>query len=444
MSDQRPGDRTDTGPGRRPGTGPAPATGSDPVPLLLVVNRFDDEFGEYHRFVPGGSHRLAYLTTEDGLPPLDLDGAVATVVVPNLDYDTLLPAARRIAEEHGPLAGIVGPSEFDLLTAARLREALEVPGWSTDFVLRFRDKTVMKRWVHRAGVRAPRYLSLTAGTTAGELVGALGLPLVLKPVDGAASRGVVLVRTEPELPDALARIEAEGGLRDAAGYEAEEYVEGAVHHVDGIRRGGRFHFVTASAYVNTCLDFVGGAPLGSVLLDPGPLRTRLTGFAADALDALELPDGPFHLEVIVTPAGEPVFLEVGLRPGGAGVPFLHRDLFGVDLFAEAFRSAVGLEPLAPEQKSPGVAASGGWLVFPEPTPAPQRLNARTSLVDVLPEVYAEALPEPGHVFDGNGGYDHAGGRFLFRGADQDAVHRAVRAAIARYRLDVEATATVGG
>lgn len=448
MSSQPPGNRAGTAPGPRPDTGPGPGTGprpdTEPAPLLLVVNRFDDEFGEYHRFVPGGSHRLAYLTTEDGLPPLDLDGAVATVVVPDLDYDTLLPAARRIAEEHGPLAGIVGPSEFDLLTAARLRDALEVPGWSTEFVLRFRDKTVMKRWVHRAGVRAPRYLSLSAATTAGELVGALGLPLILKPVDGAASRGVLLVRTEPELADALARVEAEGGPLDAAGYEAEEYVEGAVHHVDGIRRGGRFHFVTASAYVNTCLDFVAGTPLGSVLLDPGPLRTRLTGFAADALDALELSDGPFHLEVIVTPAGEPVFLEVGLRPGGAGVPFLHRDLFGVDLFAEAFRGAVGLEPLTPEQEPPSVAASGGWLVFPEPTPAPQRLNARNSLVGVLPEVYAEALPAPGHVFDGNGGYDHAGGRFLFRGADQAAVHRAVLAAIARYRLDLGATVTVGG
>lgn len=340
-----------------------PAAGSEPSPLLLVVNRFDDEFGEYHRFVPGGSHRLAYLTTEDGLPPLDQDGAVETVVVPDLDYATLLPAARRIAERHGPLAGIVGPSEFDLLTAARLRAALGVPGWSTDYVLRFRDKTLMKHWIHSAGVRAPRYLALEAGTTAGDLVDRLGLPLILKPVDGAASRGVVLVRTGPELAEALARIAADGDT----GYEAEEYVEGAIHHLDGIRSQGRFHFVTASAYVNTCLDFAQGVPLGSVLLDPGPLRTRLTGFAADALDALELWDGPFHLEVIVTASGEPVFLEVGLRPGGAGVPFLHRDLYGIDLFAEAFRTSVGLAPLSPEQRQP-TAGSGGWLVFPSRRP----------------------------------------------------------------------------
>ena len=419
----------------QPAGGPA-AAGSQPSPLLLVVNRFDDEFGEYHRFVPDGSHRLAYLTTADGLAPLDRDSAVETVVVDDLGYDTLLPAARRIAERHGTPAGIIGPSEFDLSTAARLREALGVPGWSPEYVLRFRDKTVMKRRVRRAGVRAPRYLSLSAGVTASGLAGELGLPLILKPVDGAASRGVVLACTERELADALARIGPDEP------YEAEEYIQGAVHHLDGIRRQGRFHFVTASAYVNTCLDFTRGLPLGSVLLDPGPLRTRLTGFAADALDALELWDGPFHLEVIVTPAGEPVFLEVGLRPGGAGVPFLHRDLFGIDLFAEAFRSAVGLEPLTSEAELRRIDASGGWLVFPEPMPVPQRLTARNSLVGVVPEVYAEALPEPGHVFDGEGGYDHAGGRFLFRGADRAAVEGAMLAAIARYRLDLDASASV--
>ncbi|GAA2419845.1 acetyl-CoA carboxylase biotin carboxylase subunit family protein [Streptomyces mauvecolor] len=413
-------------------TDPA-ATDSTPagsVPLVLVINRFDDEFGEYHRFVPDGTHRLAHLTTEDGLAPLAQDSAVATVVVPDLDYDTLLGPARRIAEEHGPFAGIVGVSEFDLLTAARLRAALDVPGWNTDYVRRFRDKTVMKKWVDLAGVRVPRYLEVGADTTAPQLVAQLGLPLVLKPRDGAASRGVRLIRTESELTGALAELAGEE-------YEAEEYVEGRIHHVDGIRLGGRYHFVTVSEYVNTCLDFARGTPLGSVLLDPGPLRTELAGFAHDCLDALELWDGPFHLELIVTPAGEAVFLEVGLRPGGAGVPFLHRDLYGIDLFGEAFRTTLGIGPLSDEGELKGVEASGGWLVFPEPKPWPTRLVDRVSLSGVVPEVYAEALPAPGHVFDGEGGYDHAGGRFLFRGGSQAAVHRAIREAIARYRLEVE-------
>ncbi|RPE45861.1 hypothetical protein EDD90_9176 [Streptomyces sp. Ag109_O5-1] len=423
-------------------TDPLPAPGSPP--LLLVINRFDDEFGEYHRFLPGDTHRLAYLTTEDGLPPLDRATAVETVVVPDLEYATLLPHARRIAETHGPLAGIVGPSEFDLLTAARLRSALGVPGWTLEYITRFRDKTVMKRWVTFAGLRAPRYLALDADATAGTVLdpgsGLPGLPLILKPRDGAASRGVRLVRTEAELAAALEEI----GRKSLPGYEAEEYVEGRIHHVDGIRTDGRFHFASVSEYVNTCLDFTGGTPLGSVLLDRGPLHEQLSGFAADCLDALELWDGPFHLELILPPSGEPVFLEVGLRPGGAGVPFVHRDLFGIDLYCEAVRAAVGLPPLTDEAALRRVEASGGWLVFPEPRPLPARVAARGSLLGEVPEVYAEALPAVGHVFDGDGGYDHAGGRFLLRGAGQAAVRRAVHEAVARYRLVAEPAAVEVG
>ncbi|MFE9427443.1 acetyl-CoA carboxylase biotin carboxylase subunit family protein [Kitasatospora sp. NPDC006697] len=407
------------------------AAGSEASPLLLVINRFDDEFGEYHRFVPDGSHRLAYLTTPDAVAPLDRAGAVETVVVPDLRYETLLPQARRLTEQYGPLAGIVGVSEFDLLTAAQLRQALAVPGWSTDYVLRFRDKAVMKDWVRRAGVRAPRYLELGPGADAAAVAEQLGLPLILKPRDGAASRGVRLVATREELAGELAGIAADGE------YEAEEYVDGAIHHVDGIRTKGQFHFATVSAYVNTCLEYTRGAPLGSVLLDPGEERGELLGFAADCLDALELWDGPFHLELIVRPSGQPVFLEVGIRPGGAGVPFLHRDLFGIDLFAEAFRTSLGLDPLTEAADPLALPGAGGWLIFPEPTPWPQRLTARPSLVGTVPEVYAEALPEPGHVFDGEGGYDHAGGRFLLRGADRAAVERAVHTAIDGYRMDVE-------
>jgi hypothetical protein len=409
------------------------STAASGAPLILVINRFDDEFGEYHRFLPDTDHRLAYMATADALAPLDLDSAADAVVVPDFDYRTLLPVAQRITDAHGPLAAIVGLSEFDLITAARLRAVLGVPGPSVEYVGRFRDKTVMKRWVRLAGLRIPRYVEVARETTADSLAAGIGLPLILKPRDGAASRGVVLVRTRPELDRALGAI---GNPRD---YEAEEYVEGAIHHVDGIRRGGRFHFVTVSEYVNTCLGFAQGVPLGSVLLDPGPRRDELVGFTADCLDALELWDGPFHLELIVTASGEPVFLEVGMRPGGAGVPFLHRDLFGVDLYLEAFRTAIGL-PALPAGDATPAHAGGGWLVFPEPRPWPRRVTGRDSLVGTITEVYAEALPEPGHIFGGDGGYDHAGGRFLLRGTNEKQVRDAVLRAMSSYRLETEAVA----
>ncbi|MBF9070650.1 ATP-grasp domain-containing protein [Streptacidiphilus fuscans] len=402
---------------------------SRPVPTYLVLNRFDDEFGEYHRFVDPDSCRLVYLTRDYGLTVLDTEHALETVVVPDLELETVLPLAKELSERHGGFDGIVGISEWDLLTVAQLREELGVPGWRPEFVNRFRDKPRMKELVSGAGLRAPRFLELHAASTAEEVLGQVGLPIIVKPRSGAASQGVLRVDDRERLAAVLGEI-------DPAGYQCEEFIEGDVLHVDGVRRDSRFHFVSASAYVNNCLEFADGTPLGSVLLDEGAERDEVVAFAGACLDALGLADGPFHLELFRSAAGELVFLEVGLRPGGAEVGFIHRDLFGVDLFAESFRAALGLPPF----HSPGEfvsAPGGGWVSIPEPRPLPSRIVSRTSLVDVIDEVYDEVLPEVGSVLDGSGGYEHIGGRFRLRGEGHDAVRRAALEVMDRYRLVAE-------
>lgn len=402
------------------------------MPNYLVLNRFDDEFGEYHRFAPSGSG-LAYITLRHGLPILDTQGALATEVVGDLAYETVLPVVRRLVAEHGPFDGVVGLSERDVLTAARLRVELGLPGWTPDFVTAFRDKPRMKEIIGGVGLRVPRYLELTGDVTADDVVARLGLPVIFKPRSGAGSVGVVLARTREELAAAMT-------AADPVTHECEEYIEGHIHHVDGIRRDGRFHLVSASAYVNTCLDFTQGLPLGSVLLDTGPKRDRLIAFATVCLDAFGLVDGPFHLELFVCPDGDLVFLEIGLRPGGAEVAFIHRDLFGIDLFGEAFRATLGLPPLTPAEEF-RTASGGGWVSVPEPRPLPSRVTGSSSLLGVVPEVYGEVLPDIGTVFRGDGGYDHIGGRFRLRGADHRTVRRAVLDVMRQYRVTAE---PVGG
>ncbi|MEY9938240.1 acetyl-CoA carboxylase biotin carboxylase subunit family protein [Streptacidiphilus sp. MAP5-3] len=402
---------------------------SRPVPTYLVLNRFDDEFGEYHRYVDRDSCRLVYLTRDYGLTVLDTEHALETVVVPDLELETVLPLAKELSERHGGFDGVVGISEWDLLTVAQLRQELDVPGWRPEFVNRFRDKPRMKELVSAAGLRAPRFLELDATSTAEEVLREVGLPVIVKPRSGAASQGV----TRADDPERLAAVLA--GV-DPIGYECEEFIDGDVLHVDGVRRDSRFHFVSASAYVNNCLEFTEGTPLGSALLDAGTERDEVIAFAGACLDALDLADGPFHLELFRTAAGELIFLEVGLRPGGAEVGFIHRDLFGVNLFAESFRAALGLPPFhSPEEFTS--APGGGWVSIPEPRPLPSRVVSRTPLVGVISEVYAEVLPKVGAILDGTGGYEQIGGRFRLRGAGHDEVRRAVLEVMARYRLVAE-------
>ncbi|MER6997176.1 hypothetical protein [Streptomyces sp. NPDC000410] len=400
------------------------------TPLYVVLNRSGDEFGEYHRFLDGTPCRMVYLTTPGGLPALDQDGATEIRVLDSLAHDDVLPVVREIADRHGTPDAVFGQSEYDILTAARLSAALGVAGgYGLDLVRRFKDKPAMKRAVGGAGLRVPRFCQLDDGSRAEEVAEALGgLPLVLKPRASAGSEGVTVVRSTEELRLALDGV-------DPAAYECEEYVEGDIFHVDGVFRSSAFHFVTASRYVNTCLDYAHGRPLGSVLLDEGPERAALTGFAGRCLRALGLRDGAFHLEVIRRPGGELVFLEVGLRPGGAQVPFLHVDLYGIDLFAEAFRAAIGLPPLWQETGAPGTG--GGWLIYPAPRQLPSRVTHRTSLRDVIPEVYHEELPSVGQVMTGPGSYDDGSGIFRFRGSTAADVQGAVHTVMDHYGLCTE-------
>jgi hypothetical protein len=390
---------------------------------FLILNRFDDGFGEYHRFAEPGD-KLAYITTEAGAAPLDRLGALATAVVPSLDLETLLPVARELTARHGAFDGIVAISEFDLTSAARLRAELGTPGWLPDFVAGFRDKSTMKERVAAAGIRVPRFFVLDQEITAEDVVAKLGLPLIFKPRSGAASAGVVRAVTTRQLAEAMARVDPED-------FECEEYINGDIYHIDGIRRCGQYHFVTASVYLNSCLDFALGAPVGSVLLDDGPRKDQVIAFTARCLDALALVDGAFHLELFVDEADDPVFCEVGLRPGGAEIPYLHLDIFGIDLVGEAYRAIVGQSPLGttpPEHPAP----SGGWVLAPEPRPLPSTVIYQRSMLGSVPCLYAESLPAIGEAFDGKGGYKHAGGHFRFTGPDFETVRLAALEVMARY------------
>jgi hypothetical protein len=129
-----------------------------------------------------------------------------------------------------------------------------------------------------------------------------------------------------------------------------------------------------------------------------------------------------------------VFLEIGARVGGGEIPFLTKDLFGVDLVREWVKLELG-ESGAPYGE--GEQVVGGFLMMPEPRSVPCRVIRCSSLVGRVPGLYKEILPSPGQILDGHGGYEHISGRFLFRGRRSSEVEDAVRQASRCFRIDCE-------
>jgi hypothetical protein len=404
-------------------------------PRLLLLNRWDDEFAEYHRHFDHEAFRVAYVTTPAGMSRLALNLTEHVECVDSLaNFELLEEAAARCVARLGGVDRIVALSEFDLLSAARLRERFGAEGMDVARTLAVVDKTVMKNKVLARGLRAPAFAPADDEAAVRRVVAEAGFPLIFKPRHGAASIGVRRLDSRAELEAALATSEP-------ARSEIEEFVEGDILHVDGFLVGGRPMFLTVSRYVNTCYGFTQGTPLGSVLLDPSPRRAEISDFALQCLAALQFEEGVFHLELISEPDGRLCFLEIGARLGGGEIPFVMYEVFGLDLAREWLRIQLGL-PIREEW--PADLTGAGFLLVPEPRALPCVVESRPSMLGRVPYLYAEVVPDPGDLFDGKGGYSHIGGRFRFRGGSEEEIAAAIHQVMREYTLTCRPTTVAAG
>jgi len=244
-----------------------------------------------------------------------------------------------------PAAGEVTLHSFDernLLLAAELRAELGLPGLRHADVLPFRDKILMKQLLVDAGLRVPRfgrYDEAAAADRAGyfaTITGEVGLPFILKPVDGNSADGVYQI----DSLDDFATVPADFGRP----YEYEEFVDGQIFSVNIVTRDRRSVFAGVTEYlVNSSAVREGRVNADINLIDTDPRVAPMIAFTEQVLDALGYPDGASHLELFRTPDGELVFLEVAARfKGLAGVAAMQRN-YGVALVNLALEIEAGLE-----------------------------------------------------------------------------------------------------
>jgi len=344
-----------------------------------------------------------------------------------------LDVVEKVISENGSFDYIIAFSEYLIDVAAAIRGRYGVPGPRPSEVDRFRDKTVMKTILAMAGVPVPRWAPCRSPEQVISDAEPLGFPLIFKPARGASSQGVCKVTSANELRALCA-------MPDLDKHEIEQYITGDLMHADGVvSASGECLFICISRYISNGLDFEHGEPFGSVVqTDPG-VRSECERFALRVLSALDLKGSAFHLEFFDT-GQELVFLEIGARVPGADVPYVIRDLYGVNLFS--LWTDVMLGNLVRPHR-PAFAESGGWLMIPRPKPLPQRVVSSTSLLGKVPLLYRELIPAPGEVLRQTGGYaTFQGGRFLFRGGTPEQIVNAMHGALARYRLTAVPVAEV--
>src|SRR5206468_1394263 len=117
--------------------------------------------------------------------------------------------------------------DFDVETAAMLREHLQLPGIGRTTASRFRDKLAMRVAARDIGLGVPDFTSVFNDQAVTDWTARVPAPWVLKPRSFAAAIGIKKVNDRDELWRAL---EAAGDRR--AGCVLERFVRGEVYHVD--------------------------------------------------------------------------------------------------------------------------------------------------------------------------------------------------------------------
>lgn len=386
---------------------------------VVVYNRWASPFACYLKYEQLLRGQVSYITTRAGVhgvppgrvTPLDTSGELVATAG---DIDLVAAALRSIAEQHGPVHRLVALHEGDLEMAAELRERFGLPGDTREEVAVYRDKLAAIPLLEAAGLPVPATELVTGADQLTSFGESSGWPVMVKPRRGTASAGVAV------LADAAAARRwqplAEGE------FICQPFVGLPIVHLDGYFDGQDAPLLRASRYINDCLAYEALRPLGSVEIDDAVVVRRLRAVALAVLRSLGARPMVFHLELFSDDSAErTIFLEIGARVGGAEIPYLWREVHGLDLVEIAFRLQIGL-PVTGAGPA-GREDVGGWLLVPPAIGRPCHVT-EVALADGHGS-YAQVLPAVGQNFPDVGGYELTGARFRFRGSSHDEVRAAI-------------------
>jgi biotin carboxylase len=226
---------------------------------------------------------------------------------------------------------IVALDDFDVETAAMLREYLQVPGMDATTARGFRDKLTMRSRARAAAIRCPDFVHVMNDDRVFAWTNRVSPPWILKPRGQAAAIGIRLIASNDELWEA---IHALGDAR--ADHLLEQFVAGDVFHVDSLVFNGEVVFAVASAYGSPPMTVAhdGGIFVTRTLAAADPLAIALKAMNARLLGSFGLHRGVSHTEFIRGSDGELYFLETSARVGGAFIVDVVEEATGVNLWKE--------------------------------------------------------------------------------------------------------------
>ncbi len=223
-----------------------------------------------------------------------------------------------------PIHAVVAIGDRPTPTAARVAQALGLPGHPPQAADLCRDKYRSRERMRSAGLKIPRFERFRLEKDPHAILPAVRFPCVVKPIALSGSRGVIRADSADEFVRAFERVRrllTSGEikvLREGTSefIQVEDYIDGVEIAVEAIVQNGRLHVL---AIFDKPDPLRGPYFEETIYVTPSRLpeetQRQITNTLESSADALGLRHGSVHAEFRV--AAEGVFvMEVAARPIG--------------------------------------------------------------------------------------------------------------------------------
>lgn len=314
-----------------------PETEKPPLNIICLATYFKG--ADFIRECKAHGCRVFLITKEKVLnedwPRDSLDDLIA---VPNdagppLFIDLLAFLGRKMKIDR-----VVALEEFDVVTAALMREHLCLPGLSSSGAKVFRDKLSMAVHSRRAGIDVPEFVPLVNAEEVDAFMQRVPGPWVIKPRSDVSAIGIRKVSEPEEVRQAMHEMNERPNLRERASYYVlARFVAGEVFHVDSVVNDGKVMFAGTNQYGRPPMQVAhqGGAYISRTLPRGSADEKALLVINKKLIRALGLERGATHAEFIKSETdGKFYFLEIAARVGGAYISDVLEAASGVNLWRE--------------------------------------------------------------------------------------------------------------
>jgi len=248
------------------------------------------------------------------------------------------------------IGGVMTLREEAVMWTARAAIKIGTPGIPLRTAELVRDKYLMRKAFAASGMRTPRFAciqhpdDISAATV-------LGFPLVIKPLSGWGSTGVMLAHTERELSEllhAVWKVQHQDLSRfyhgkNPAGLVVEHYLPGREFVVECFVDNAGVHVLAVGEKGQPQGPWFEETIYRQIIEMDSPLVRDLCDAAHAGVKALGITMGAAHVELRLDGHHQPYVIEIGARIGGSGVShFIVEQGTGISFAQLCMQSALGL------------------------------------------------------------------------------------------------------